>query len=278
MKHVIITGASTGIGKAAALRMAERGFQVWAGVRKDADARAWKGIRNVSAVRLDVAKEDSVVEAAKLLRGPLLDASEVHLVNNAGIAVAGPVEGVPMARWREQLDVNVLGLVHVTQLFLPFIRATRGRLVNISSVSGLATSPYLGPYAASKYAVEAISDALRRELRQFGCRVVVVEPGPIATPIWEKGLGKKEDLLADLSPDLRGVYGRELESFMKGAVKSAKSAVSVDRVSDVIERALTSPNPRTRYVVGTKVLPAAMAITGLLPDKVLDAIVARGLK
>lgn len=275
MKAVIITGASTGIGHAAALRLAEKGFQVYAGVRKDADAKAWKQVRNVTALKIDVTKDGSVAEAADGIRKELQGADEVHLVNNAGIAVAGPIEGVSMERWHEQFEVNVFGLVRVSQAFLPFVRATRGRVVNLSSVSGLATTPYLGPYSASKFAVEAISDALRRELRQFGSRVIVIEPGPIATPIWEKGLGKKDYLLGELSPALRKAYAHELAQFQKGAEKSARSAVPVDRVSDAIEAALTAARPKTRYVVGAKGLPVAMAVAGMLPDKLLDALVAK---
>ncbi len=275
MKHVVITGASSGIGQAAAVRLAEAGFQVWAGVRKDADAKAWKKVPNARALKIDVASDESVASALAEARDALTDAGEVHLVNNAGIAVSGPVEGVSIERWKEQFEVNVFGLLRATQAFLPFVRGTRGRVVNISSVSGLATSPYLGPYSASKFAVEAISDALRRELRQFGCRVIVLEPGPIATPIWEKNFEKKDVVLNSMPVDLRDVYGRELEKFLKGAAKSARGAVPVDRVSDAIELALTAAKPKARYVVGAKGLPAAMTVAGLLPDSWVDAIVAR---
>jgi NAD(P)-dependent dehydrogenase (short-subunit alcohol dehydrogenase family) len=277
MKIVVVTGASTGIGQAAALRLARRGFQVYAGVRKEADAKTWKNVANAKPIRLDVTDPDSVHEAVAALSKEFSRAVEVNLINNAGIAVAGPIEAVSIERWREQFDVNVFGLVRVTQACLPYIRATSGRIVNISSVAGLATSPFLGPYSASKFAVEAISDALRRELRPSGCRVVVIEPGPIATPIWEKNLAKKDLLWEGVSKELEKAYGAGLASFLKSAEKSARDAVSVDRVSDAIEKALTAENPRTRYVVGAKVLPTAMAITGLLPDKWIDKIVAREL-
>ncbi len=275
MKVAIVTGASSGIGKAAALRLAERGYQVLAGVRKSADADAWKNIPRVTPLKIDVANEDSIEKACKEVSDLLSGAQEVHLVNNAGIAVAGPIEGVSLARWREQFEVNVFGLVRVTQAFLPQIRRTSGRIVNISSVSGLATSPYLGPYSASKFAVEAISDALRRELRQFGVKVVVVEPGPIATPIWEKNLGRKDMLLADLSPAMQELYGKQLAKFQKGVELSASTAAPVDKVSDVIEKALLLRNPRTRYVVGTRGLATQMAIFGVAPDFMVDYLVAK---
>lgn len=278
MKAVIITGASTGIGRAAAEALAERDFHVFAGVRKEADAAAWQGARNVRALRLDVTSDASVAEAIASVKGELERAEEVHLVNNAGIAVAGPIEGVPVARWREQFDVNVFGLVRVTQAVLPFVRATQGRIVNISSISGLATSPYLGVYSASKFSVEAISDALRRELRQFGCRVAVVEPGPIATPIWEKNLGVDEDPARLLPPELKALYGDELEKFRRGVEKAVRDAVPARRVAKAIEHALSSPKPRTRYVVGAKTLPAQMKILGALPDSWVDTLISRDFR
>lgn len=278
MKVVILTGASSGIGKAAALRLASLGYHVLAGVRRPKDADAWKAVPRSAPLMLDVTDEASVDKAVADTRELLEKAEEVHLVNNAGIAVAGPVEGVSLKRWKEQFDVNVFGLVKVTQAFLPFIRKTRGRIVNISSVSGLATSPYLGPYSASKFAVEAISDALRRELHPFGVKVIVVEPGPIDTPIWEKNLTKKELLMAELPEHLHKVYGRSLEKFQRGAEQSAKSAVPVDKVSDVIEKALGLKNPRTRYVVGVRTLPAQMAMFGLMPDRAVDFLIAKAFR
>jgi len=278
MKIAIASGASSGIGKAAALRLAGKGFQVLAGVRRPSDAAFWKTIPNARAIQLDVAESASVESAAKEARSLLQTATEVNLVNNAGIAVAGPIEAVTMSRWHEQFEVNVFGLVRVTQAFLPFIRTTKGRIVNISSVSGLATSPYMGPYSASKYAVEAISDALRRELRQFGCKVIAIEPGPIATPIWEKNLAKKEVLLQELPPELREAYLREFTKFLNGVQRSARSAVSVELVSDVIEKALTSPRPRARYMVGTKSLKAQMIISEILPARWSDALIAQAFR
>jgi NAD(P)-dependent dehydrogenase (short-subunit alcohol dehydrogenase family) len=274
-KVVIITGASSGIGKAAALRLAEIGYDVLAGVRRTKDADDWKNVPRVTPLLIDVAKEQSIVDACKEVSHIIGKAQEVHLVNNAGIAVAGPVEGVSLSRWREQFEVNVFGLVRVTQEFLPHIRRTKGRVVNISSVSGLATSPYLGPYSASKFAVEAISDALRREMRQFGVKVVVVEPGPIATPIWEKNLAKKDMLVADLSKEMQEVYGQQLAKFQKGVELSAKSAAPVNKVSDVIEKAISAKSPRIRYVVGTKGLSTQMAVFGIAPDFVVDYLVAK---
>lgn len=272
MKIAIVTGASTGIGRAAAERLQRKGFHVLAGVRGLRDAPP-----ETEALLLDVTKPESIALALKKCRPRLAKAEAVHLVNNAGIALAGPVEGVSLERWREQFEVNVFGLIAVTQAFLPFVRKTAGRIVNLSSISGIATMPYLGPYSASKFAVEAISDALRREIAQFGCRVIVVEPGPVNTPIWQKGLAKREALTDELSPDLRRIYGRDLEKFQAAIAKSARDAVPVSWVSDVIEKALTAPRPKTRYLVGTKALGAQMAITQFMPDRLVDALMAKGL-
>lgn len=277
MKLVLVTGASSGIGHAAARRMAEKGFQVVAGVRKESDARAWKKVTNARAVLLDVTSDASVSDAMAELRPLLEAAAEVHLVNNAGIAIAGPVEGVALARWKEQFEVNVFGLVRATQAMLPYIRATKGRIVNISSVSGLATMPYLGPYSASKFAVEAISDALRRELRHIGSQVIVVEPGPVATPIWEKNMGR-QSLVEELPQALRPVYEKALGRFQRGVAKSARGAVPVDRVSNIVEKALCSPRPRTRYIVGRPALPMQMALAAHLPDAWLDSVLAPALR
>lgn len=275
MKAVIVTGASTGIGHAAAARLAESGFRVLACVRKPGDAEKWKKVPNAQPLFLDVTDEASIHASLKECRPILEKAEEVHLVNNAGIAVAGPVEAVPLSRWKEQFEVNVFGLLRVTQAFLPFIRPTRGRIVNVSSVSGLVTSPYLGPYSASKFAVEAISDALRRELRQFGVQVVIVEPGPIATPIWEKNLGRKDALLEELAEDQKALYGKDLKRMQKMVSVEASRAVPVERVSEVIEKALTSSRPRTRYVIGRKTIGAEMLFAQHMPDRWMDALILK---
>ena len=175
----IVTGSSTGIGKATVLHLSRKGFLVFAGIRRESDAEQFQSLKGIFPLLLDVSSQDSVEKAVEIAAEKLNTASEVHLINNAGIVVAGPVEGVSLTRWKEQFEVNFFGLLRVTQTLLPYIRKTRGRIVNISSISGLAAFPYLGPYCASKFAVEALSDALRRELRQFGCSVVVIEPGPI---------------------------------------------------------------------------------------------------
>jgi len=272
---VVITGASSGIGRDLAEHLAEEGYAVLAGVRKMADAPNGAGITPFIA---DVTKPETLSAAITQFSSRLSEASAVHLVNNAGLAVSGPVEGVPVSRWREQFEVNVFGLVAVTQAFLPFLRARPGCVVNISSVSGLFASPYLGPYSASKFAVEALSDSLRRELKPFGVKVVLVEPGPVATPIWQKGLAKKEEGLAAMGAELEQVYAKGLSGFQRVIEDSASRAIPVRQVSSCVLRILRSPKPKARYVLGPKGTAFQMKLISLLPTSWVDFLIARELR
>lgn len=275
MKLVIVTGASTGIGRGTVDSLSQSGFEVIACVRKMKDASQWKGNAKITSVLLDVTKEETIQSARKELDAKLRAAKEVSLVNNAGIAVAGPIEAVSLEKWREQFEVNVFGLVRVSQVFLPFIRATRGRIVNISSVSGKVTAPYLGPYSASKFAVEAISDAMRRELAQFGVKVIAIEPGPVATPIWQKGMEKEEELVNGLSSEMANLYSADLRKFAKMVKLSEEQAVPISDATDKIERALTAAKPKARYVVGPRSLAAQTFLFGILPDQWMDGAIAK---
>lgn len=276
MESVIITGASSGIGEATALALHKSGKQVFAGARKEKDLQRLQKM-GLEAIPMDVEKDQSLQEAKALIEKRLKKGNRISLINNAGLAIGGPVEGVSIARWKEQFEVNVFGLVRSTQIFLPWIRATSGRVVNISSVSGLMAIPYLGPYAASKFAVEAISDSLRREIQRFGCKVVLIEPGPIQTPIWEKGLGRKEMLFAEVDPQLLPVYEQELKAFFSMVEKSAKNAVSTTKVTDVIAKALSAKSPKTRYVVGDLAVSLQAAIVPFLSDKMVDKMISSQL-
>lgn len=276
MESIIITGASSGIGEATALALHKSGRQVFAGARKEKDLQRLEKM-GLEAIPMDVEKEQSLQEAKALIAKRLNKGNRISLINNAGLAIGGPVEGVSIARWKEQFEVNVFGLVRSTQTFLPWIRATSGRVINISSVSGLMAIPYLGPYAASKFAVEAISDSLRREIQRFGCKVVLIEPGPIQTPIWEKGLGRKETLFAEVDPQLLPVYERELKAFFSMVEKSAKNAVPTTKVTTVITKALSAKNPKTRYVVGDLAVSLQAAIVPFLSDKMVDKMISSQL-
>lgn len=274
MPTVVVTGASSGIGEATARVLAERGLDVLAGVRSDADAERVAALHDrVSPVRVDVSDEASVAA----LPGALGDAPLAGLVNNAGISVSGPLEFVPLDEWRRQLEVNVIGQVAVTQALLPALRAARGRIVNIGSVGGRVAVPLLSPYNASKFAMEGITDSLRRELRPLGVHVAIVEPGAIATRIWEKGTAAADETLAGAPPEAEAVYGETIAAVRAQAEKAARDAIPPEKVAAAVVHALTADRPRTRYPVG-KDAKQRIRASGLLPDRAFDAIMARILR
>jgi NAD(P)-dependent dehydrogenase (short-subunit alcohol dehydrogenase family) len=270
---VVVTGASSGIGEACALRLARGGFDVFAGARKDEDLERLDALHErITPLRLDVADESSVA-AAKAHVG---DRALAGLVNNAGISVTGPLEFIPLDELRRQLEVNVIGQVGVTQAFLPGIRAAPGRIVYIGSVGGRVALPLLSPYNASKFALEGISDSLRRELRGLGVHVAIVEPGAVATRIWDKGVGAADELRQEAPPEAEAVYGKLMDSVRGEAMKAADDAVPADEVAQAVEHALTAPKPKTRYPVG-KDAKQRIRASALLPDRVFDRLVARQL-
>jgi NAD(P)-dependent dehydrogenase (short-subunit alcohol dehydrogenase family) len=263
----LVTGTSTGIGRAIAIHLAQRGFEVLAGVRKPEDAPP-----GLEPVVLDVTSEDDVAAAAGRV-GARLDA----LVNNAGIAVNGPVEFVPVAEWRRQFEVNLIGQVAVTRALLPALLSARGRIVNISSISGRSAWPLIGPYTASKFALEAVTDTLRREVGPHGVRVVSVEPGGIATPVWEKSRAEAERMLSAMPADTRRRYDGLIAGIVYHGERLARDGLPPEAVADVVEDALTARRPRTRYVVGGEARAQAV-LARLLPDRAFDALVARALR
>lgn len=257
---VLISGASSGIGLCTALHLAADGHYVFAGYRSDSSrvdlesfAKA-RGLSTLFPVRLDVLSEASVLQAQAEIRqrlGELVQNRPLDaLINNAGIARGGPIEATSLDVWREQFETNVFAVVRLTQIWMKDLRAARGRVVMISSVSGRVASPLLGPYAASKFALEAISDSLRREVMGLGMHVSVIEPGPIATPIWEKGQSESERQKSQLSDELRPVYQRMINRMDELIKEVSKTAVPPEEVARLIEHALISPKPRLRYPVG----------------------------
>jgi len=197
------------------------------------------------------------------------------LVNNAGIVVAAPVEVLPIAELRKQLEVNVIGLVAVTQAALPLLRRGHGRVVNIGSISGRIATPVIGAYAASKFAVEALTDALRVEVQPWGIDVALIEPGAVATPIWEKSQAAGLALRQAWTPDAEGLYADALSAVERAALRSAKQAISPDAVARAVAHALTATRPKTRYLVGTAA--RIQAIVALLPDRLRDRFLTRAL-
>jgi NAD(P)-dependent dehydrogenase (short-subunit alcohol dehydrogenase family) len=273
---VVVTGASTGIGEATARHLRSLGFDVFAGVRKDADADRARDA-GVRALTLDVTDGASISRAREEVEAALDGAPFAGLVNNAGIAVSGPIEFIPVEELRHQLDVNVVGQVAVIQAFLPLLRASRGRVVNISSIGGLVALPLLGPYAASKFALEAVSDSLRREMRPFGVEVVVVEPGGIKTPIWDKGNQRAEDLMESMPEEAHRLYGATVDKIRAESRKIAEErGLPPEAVAEVVGKALTAPRPKTRYLVGRDAKMRA-AVAKQAPDRAMDALIDRAL-
>jgi NAD(P)-dependent dehydrogenase (short-subunit alcohol dehydrogenase family) len=280
---IVVTGASSGIGQTTVLALAREGWYVFGGVRGARDVAHLAALAGavglgelVQPILLDVTDGAQLIAAQELVT-LTLSARSLRLqglINNAGIAVGGPLEEVPLARLREIMAVNVVGVVAVTQAFLPLLRSGRGRIVNISSVSGRIAAPFLGPYAASKFALEALSDALRVEVRPWGMCVILIEPGPINTSIWEKttsAASADRVGLDDTSP-----YAAAIPRVQAAIERSARRGMPAERVAAVIITALTTPRPRARYLLTRQPLLFA-ALVRLVPDGVRDLLFARGL-
>jgi NAD(P)-dependent dehydrogenase (short-subunit alcohol dehydrogenase family) len=269
---VLVTGASTGIGEATVHHLKSLGFDPIGAVRQDEDAERLEG-RGVRTVRIDVTDAGQIAAA----RDELGEAPLAGLVNNAGIAVAAPLEFLPIDQLRHQLEINVIGQAAVTQAFLPALRRGRGRIVNVSSIGGRVALPLVGAYNTSKFALEGMSDAWRRELRRFGVDVILIEPGGVKTPIWTKSTETADAMLDDGPPEVRQLYGDLIEGVRSRTQKIAReTGCDPSDVAEAIGRALTADRPRTRYLVGRDAkLRARMA--KVIPDRVMDRMILRAL-
>jgi len=277
-RAVVITGASTGIGAACAVRLAEIGFRVFAGVRKTADGEVLKRqvSESLTPLALDVTDAGSIAAAVVAVAREVGGAGIAGLVNNAGIVVAGPLEFLPLDALRKQFEVNTIGHVAVTQAFLGLIRQGRGRIVNIGSSSGFLSTPFLGAYCASKFAMEAITDALRMELGPWGIGVSLVDPGNIATPIWQKSLAAADELTRHLPAVAHELYGRGISVARAAAQKEAVHSSPPEVVARAVEHAFTAKRPRTRYYVGKDASLQAV-LARFLPDRVMDRLIMKHL-
>ena len=275
-KYVVVTGASKGIGRATAMVLVQHGYHVFAGVRTDADGAALlaAGGGAITPLQLDVTRPNQIAAAATDVRTLVGQAGLAGLVNNAGMAVAAPLEFLPIAELRAQLEVNVVGQLAVTQAFLPLLRQAQGRIINISSMGGRVAGPWTGPYHASKFALEALTDALRQELAPWQMHVVSIEPGVIATPIWETSLARAKRLVEQLPPAAHGLYGAQLANQLARAEQNLRRGIPPERVAAVVWKALTAHRPRTRYPVGSDAW-LAINIIARLPDRWRDWLVAR---
>src|SRR3954454_20018187 len=228
---VLITGASTGIGEATAQRLAKGGFRVFAGVRKAEDGERLRDAGVTVVHPLDVTSEDDVAAAVVRVEQELAGDPLRGIVNNAGIGIGGPLEGLELDDFRRTLEVNTTGQLAVTKAFLPLLRKSKGRIVNMSSIVGRVAQPFAGPYIASKFALEAVTDVLRIELLEWNIDVIAIEPGTIATPIWEKSSEEAEKVLERLSPELRDLYGKRLAKMAKLLERPRKRAPRRDQAA-----------------------------------------------
>ena len=277
MQSVVITGASTGIGWATAKLLLDRGFRVFGSVRKQADADRLKSEfgANFTPLLFDVTDEAAVLAAAREVRAALGGEALFGLVNNAGIAVAGPVLELAADEFRRQMDVNVVGPIIATQAFGPLLgsdpslKGPRGRIVMISSVAGKNGNPLMSAYSASKHAIEGLSESLRREMMLFGIDVIVIAPGAVKTPIWSKA----EEV--DVSAYKNSPFFPALERIRKFMLHLGETGLPAEKIAERIADALTSASPKVRYQITPD--PMRHLVTAVLPKRMVDKIIAKRL-
>jgi NAD(P)-dependent dehydrogenase (short-subunit alcohol dehydrogenase family) len=276
-KSFLITGASSGIGKAAVLLLVQKGHLVFAGVRtQKAMEEIGQLSTNVHPIHIDVTNRESILSAKSRIEQTIPEKTLHGLVNNAAIAISAPMEFVPIDEVQKQMDVNVTGLIAITQAFLPMLRNGNGRIVNVGSLSGLLTTPFLGPYCASKYAVEAITDAMRMELHSSGIKVSLIEPGSIKTPMWRNSLSMAESIEKKMLPGHES-YRKAVNSFREVAIKTGDAGIAPEKVALKIAHALLSSSPKTRYLVGSDAFIYSV-FKKILPDKAFDYLIYKELK
>ncbi|MHB8461856.1 MAG: SDR family oxidoreductase [Vulcanimicrobiaceae bacterium] len=275
MNAIFVTGASTGIGLATAQLLAERGKVVYAGVRNDADASRLGSLHaNIRPVRADVTDAASLEAAVSRIAS---DGCTLRgVVANAGVAIAGPLEFVPLDQIRTQFEINVIGVIATIQAALPELRKTKGRIVIVGSIAGRMAPPFVGPYGASKFAIEAINDCLRIELRPFGIAVSLIEPGAVNTPIWQKGRDRAATLSPQFPPTVMEYYGSAIAALQALSASEEEHGIPPLDVARSIEHALTSAHPKPRYICGG---PAKVqAVIARLPEFMRDALMRRVMK
>ena len=280
MKSILISGCSTGVGRATALLFSSKGYKVFAGVRKDADAESLRQsdpAGNIEPVMLDITNQSQLDVVVANLDAQLADSGLTALVNNAGIAEGGPLEFIDPDVIRKVFEVNTMGPVILTQRFLPLIRRAKGRIITVGSFSGKVSTPMGGAYSISKYGIEAFNDALRRELAPFGIHVSLLEPGAIATPMLQNAPAKAKKGMQELPEQAREYYRSAFEGFVRYFAQMNENAISPDEAAKVIEHAVESLKPKTRYLV-TKDAKLANFMNWILPDRWFDALVAGQMK
>jgi NAD(P)-dependent dehydrogenase (short-subunit alcohol dehydrogenase family) len=277
-KSVLVTGASSGLGRAAAIHLSQLGFRVFAGVRAPASAAELSGLQHapgsITPVMLDVTDAAAISAAGDFVDEAAADTGLWGLVNNAGVAITAPLECVSADVLRTQLETNVIGALAVSQRFLPALRASRGRIVNVSSGLGSVALPYLGVYAAAQFAKEGMSDALRRELRPLGVSVSVVHPAVVPTPIWGKMRESADAILAAAPADVVDVYRASFIATLQASdARVQASRATPAEFTRAVVHALTAERPKIRYRVGAESWSSTVA-RRMLPDRVLDALLS----
>ena len=281
-KSVVVTGASSGLGKAAAIHLSELGYRVFAGVRTESSAAELSGLSHSTGelipVLLDVTDATSVAEAGERIERGCSDTGLWAVVNNAGVAISAPLECVQLDVVRTQLETNVVGALAISQRLLPLLRASRGRIVNVSSGIGNVAPPYLGVYAASQFAKEGLSDALRRELRPLGVSVSLIQPGAISTPLWGKMRETADVILAATTFEIAEVYRPRFTAFLDlNETRAQASKTTPADYSDAIAAALAAKRPKIRYRVGADSWSSAV-MRRLVPDRLMDNLFAVSLR
>ncbi len=271
-KHaVFITGAGSGIGEAAVVAFQKAGYRVFAGIRKDQDGKRLleRCPQGVTPLIVDITKKEDVANAASFVSRSLDDGVQLKgLINNAGIGIGGPLEFLAVEDLRLQYEVNVLGHLAVTQALLPFLRRSKGRIINVGSMAGRVALPFSGPYASSKAALASLTDALRRELSWWNIPVILFEIGSVKTPIWDKAFASAEERARRMPTEGQLLYEKPLAA-MNGYMQNlVKYAVKPQKVAQALVKAMQAPRPKTRYFVG---LDAYLGLlTRLLSDRAVD--------
>jgi NAD(P)-dependent dehydrogenase (short-subunit alcohol dehydrogenase family) len=273
---IVVTGASTGMGAATARELARRGFHVLAGVRRDVDADALRG-DGIEPHILDITVESDVTAIAERVARDPQGLPLRALINNAGVSINAPVEALPIAEWRRQFEVNLFGHVAMIQALMPSLLRSSGTVVNISSLGGKVALPTYPAYAGSKFALEALSDSLRREVGRLGVKVVVIEPGAVKTAMAERGVATADRLKDGMTADQRDRYGELVDAMSNLARSFDKDGVSAEDAAKVIAKAATASRPRTRYTVGRDAAVLAR-LSRVVSDRVLDRVVRRVLR
>ena len=273
---VVVTGTSTGIGAATARELGKRGFHVLAGVRTDIDADKIRDT-NVEPITLDITNEIHISALIERITSDKKQRPIRALINNAAIEINAPVEVLPISEWRRQFEVNLIGQVAMIQALLPSLFKSQGLVINISSIGGKGAMGGYGPYAATKFALEAVSDSLRREVEQFGVKVVVVEPGAVTSEMSKRVRSNAQRITNEMTREQRSRYSKLMNAMVSQAESYIDKAVSAEKAGQIIADILNHKRPRTRYTIGSDAAMLSVLIK-YLPDRLLDKLIARSMK